>query len=116
LIKSQLSCNSDNVIYVITCTLCNLYYIGQTQNQLRTRLGQHLSDIKLKNDTSIANHFNIHSDPFSVFRITPLIKITDRERRKALEMKFIRFLILLNQKASTNVSIHIIQMITLSLL
>jgi len=60
-------------------------------NPLRGRLGQHLCDINLKKDTSVANHFNSHiEDPLESFKITPLITIKDLERRKALEMKFIR--------------------------
>ena len=89
-IKADLNCNSDNVIYVISCLLCNVFYIGQTSNPLRTRLGQHISDINLSKNTSVANHFNQHSVPLNTFRIAPIIRVKDTDRRKSLEMKFIR--------------------------
>jgi len=91
LINTKLTCNSHSVIYVITCVKCSIHYIGQTMNPLRSRLGQHLSDIRLNKPTSVATHFNNHNeDPLVHFRIIPIFFMPDLDRRRALEMKFIK--------------------------
>ena len=89
-IKGNLTCNSHNIIYVITCLSCNLHYIGQTINPLKTRLAQHLSDINTEKHTSISQHFNSHENPLLHFSISPIIYIPDTKRRTALEMTLIK--------------------------
>ena len=37
---------------------CSASYVGETGNQLRTRLNNHRSDIRHYNDTQLARHFN----------------------------------------------------------
>ena len=37
--------NSKNIIYIIECTKCKEYYVGETSNTLRHRLISHLTDI-----------------------------------------------------------------------
>lgn len=57
-ITSRTNCQSSNIIYAIQCTLCNLTYIGESKNSLKIRISHHLSDIRTKKETAIANHFN----------------------------------------------------------
>ena len=45
-IKHNSSCTSLNVIYIIRCTLCNVFYIGQTKRSASERIVEHLRDIK----------------------------------------------------------------------
>ena len=40
-IKTEMSCNVKNVIYVLVCSGCNKYYIGQTGDKLRNRRTVH---------------------------------------------------------------------------
>ena len=48
-IKGSFNCNTANLIFAITCTLCpNSLYIGETGNTLRQRLNGHKSDIRKK--------------------------------------------------------------------
>jgi hypothetical protein len=51
-------CTSSNVIYLITCQICKLQYVGETGNSLRQRLRAHRHDIKANNLTPIGMHFN----------------------------------------------------------
>ena len=55
---------SANVIYCITCTLCNKLYIGETGRRLGDRFREHLLDDE-KNDKDaskpVARHFNLPS-------------------------------------------------------
>jgi hypothetical protein len=58
---TQLKCNSHNVIYALICPHCNLTYIGQTCNDIRTRLWGHRQKIR-DPKTILHRHLN-HSAP-----------------------------------------------------
>ena len=40
-IKSHITCETFNVIYLIQCRLCNLQYIGETKRRLKYRFNEH---------------------------------------------------------------------------
>lgn len=40
-VKGRLWCKSSNLIYLITCSLCDLQYVGQTERELRHRFLEH---------------------------------------------------------------------------
>ena len=44
-IKAYIDCNSKNVLYYLTCNMCNgaVTYTGRTKNKLRTRTNNHIS-------------------------------------------------------------------------
>ena len=50
-IRENCCCESKNLIYLITCKLCQIQYVGETGNTLRYRVGHHRSNIKLKKHT-----------------------------------------------------------------
>ena len=57
-IKQHIHCNSSNVIYIITCSLCNIQYTGQTSTTLRRRINNHKSAIRRPHTTeSVGSHF-----------------------------------------------------------
>ena len=88
----NLNCDSANIIYVITCTKCTMGYVGETGNTLRTRLHQHLSDIRLQKPTAVAEHFNTAGHSLEHFRVMPIEQIpSDQEVhfRKQQESKWI---------------------------
>ena len=58
-VQGHIDCNSYNVIYLLTCKKCQLQYIGQTSNPLKTRIYQHIRDIRAKAKTSVATHFRL---------------------------------------------------------
>ena len=45
-VNQNMSCDVQNVLYVLTCTGCNEYYIGQTGDKLRTRRTIHSQQIR----------------------------------------------------------------------
>ena len=51
------ACRSANVVYAITCTACNVMYIGETGCLLRERVKGHRYSLKHKQDTPAADHF-----------------------------------------------------------
>ena len=61
-VPPSFTCTSANVIYCITCTLCNKLYIAETGRRLGDRFREHLRDVK-KNDKDaskpVARHFNL---------------------------------------------------------
>ena len=63
-------CKSSNLIYCIECQICGMQYVGQTKNQIRYRLYNHISTIKNMSDTPVARHFNKHNE-----KIQPSLKV-----------------------------------------
>ena len=58
--KQNISCQSDNIIYCLTCTACGVQYVGQTKNRIMDRFNGHLSDIRHGKDTTLARHMATH--------------------------------------------------------
>ena len=88
----QLDCNSENIIYLIKCTKCDIGYVGETGNALRIRLNQHMSDIRLHKQTAIAEHFNSEQHSLQHFKIMPIEKVAENKNanfRKLQESKWI---------------------------
>ena len=53
-ITGKLTCQSDNIVYLIQCKRCDEQYVGETSRPLKTRLGNHVSNIRLYKDTAVA--------------------------------------------------------------
>ena len=45
-INYQLDCNSNNVVYLITCKACGLQYVGSTSTKFRLRFNNHKSRLR----------------------------------------------------------------------
>lgn len=58
-INENFTCNSENVIYLITCTVCRKQYVGKTSKPLRQRLSRQKSTINTKKKRYISLHFNL---------------------------------------------------------
>ena len=60
-IKSNLTCDTKNLIYMIQCNRCNLQYIGETKRSLKDRFNEHRRTIDNPNTkskpTTAAEHF-----------------------------------------------------------
>ena len=92
-ITDRFTCSSANVIYCITCTLCNKLYIGETGRRLGDRFREHLRDVE-KNDKDaskpVARHFNLPNHSKKHMAICGLsLHLGTTESRKNLEQKFI---------------------------
>ena len=87
-IVKQINCGTKNLIYLITCTRCGLQYVGETGRTLRERLAVHLSTIKLKKNTSIGIHFNLHGHSHRDVLIIGIEGLgLDNERERKLKEK-----------------------------
>ncbi len=58
--KKNVTCRSSNLIYCITCLVCNKQYVGQTGDSIRKRFGAHFGSINRKNlKEDVGRHFNL---------------------------------------------------------
>ena len=67
-IVAKSSCKSKDLIYIIFCSYCNFFYIGQTKD-LSERIYKHIYDIKnfipySERTTSVSVHFNLKRHNF----------------------------------------------------
>ena len=91
-ISQHLTCNTQNVVYAIECSLCHIKYVGETGGSLKKRIINHLSNIRLGADTSIAAHFNSLNHDIShltFYAIRHAASWTPLKRKK-METSFIR--------------------------
>lgn len=101
-IKSNSDCNSVGCVYIIKCKKCNLFYIGETSKNCKTRISQHLNSISrfkknivkslenFESNSEIANHFGradhgIHDFVFAIFKSN----LFDDSIRKSVEAELI---------------------------
>ena len=87
------NCESTNVIYLLKCANCWMFYVGETKD-LKSRISKHKSDVKNLQNTNcvkLALHLRICSKlrtPF--FRIFPFFYVDDQQRRRFIEKRFIK--------------------------
>ena len=70
-IFQKMSCNSKNVIYLITCKTCQIQYVGETVN-FRLRMNNHKSAIRNNHNNSVARHFNSLGHSIDSLELLPI--------------------------------------------
>ena len=97
-IYQNLSCSSDNLIYMINCKRClktdailPSQYIGQTGRILRERFREHRRGIQNNTDESIPIHFNLPHHTLYDVELIPLLKVRNSRDsyRYTMEQHFI---------------------------
>ena len=94
-ILSNSNCESENLVYIINCRLCNFFYVGQTK-KIKRRMRDHLNSCFFNNTFSsnckgISKHFNkpghnLYKDfNFFIFRD----KLTELYLRLSIETQLI---------------------------
>lgn len=76
-IRSNFTCKSTNIIYLVTCKYCGKQYVGQTGRALADRINDHLSNIRTLKSTPISLHFNLPNHSLTDFVITAIEQIPD---------------------------------------
>ena len=94
-IRDPLSCESENIIYLLFCSKCpGSQYIGETQNSLWKRFYLHRSDIGRNkgNCIHVNAHFNSPNHSVLDMRCKPIEKIKNNSKdlRKAREQYWIQ--------------------------
>ena len=65
-IQGHITCTTSNIIYLISCRICGIQYIGETKNSLKKRFYGHRSTVKTqKLDTPVGQHFNVPNHSIS---------------------------------------------------
>ena len=59
-LKSHITCNTFNVIYMVQCKLCNLQYIEETKCRLKDRFNEHGRPILRSTSSYIQTAFSEH--------------------------------------------------------
>lgn len=85
---------TTNLVYLCFCVKCNIKYVGETRNSIKTRMWQHKYNIvnKKETNTPFVKHFILHG--FQSLKITGLVSNTfwTTKVRKAMERKWIHLL------------------------
>lgn len=58
-ISSFINSNTKFLVYLITCELCHIQYVGRTTRRLKDQLYDHLHDIEKNKSTNVAKHWNL---------------------------------------------------------
>ena len=71
-IHQKLNCNSKNLIYLLTCKICGMQYIGETKTRFRERMNNHKAAINNGYDNSVARHFNSPGHSLEALEMLPI--------------------------------------------
>ena len=78
-IRTGMNCKTENIIYLLYCNKCkNKQYIGETKNELYSRIGGHRSDIgkqSLNKCVHVVGHFNSEGHTKDDMRVIPIEQI-----------------------------------------
>ena len=74
-IRENLNCESLNVIYVITCDVCQKQYVGHTTQKLADRVNNHMSCIRTRKHTPVSLHFNLPGHSINNLKICPIERL-----------------------------------------
>lgn len=90
-VHGQYDCTSRNVVYCLTCRVCNIHYVGETGRRLGDRITEHMRDIDNDRGVPISDHFNLpgHTGR-SDLQVSVLKHCYNTQQRKATERRFIR--------------------------
>ncbi len=84
------TCKTENVIYLITCKICGLQYVGETE-KLHTRINLHRSDWMTRKlyRSQVAEHFSFPGNTFSDITLIAIANNPSSETRKEKESYWI---------------------------
>ena len=83
----NVDCQTTNVVYLLSCSLCNKQYIGETKRAFSVRFKEHLADVKHKRDKPVSNHINDHAP--NMAKLTPnILEVINKDPEKPETTKF----------------------------
>ena len=88
----NLSCNSTNLVYLLTCTKCSLQYVGETIQGLNQRFSEHRQGIENSSAKSgckiLSEHFNSGHCKGAEYKVRILEKMcgSGRTERGAIDL------------------------------
>ena len=95
-IRHNFSCNSENLIYLITCTKCKKQYVEMTTKKLNVHLNHHRTSIFNHNRTYLHKHFNLPDHSLRNLTVQAIDKVesncNSRNELRKLEKYWIKTL------------------------
>ena len=91
-IRHHFTCNSTNLVYLITCTKCCKQYVGITTRQLKVRINHHRTNIIRKLPIYISKHFNLPDHTLQNLKVQPIDKANSYDELHSLEQFWIKIL------------------------
>lgn len=89
-IKQLTTCNTSNVVYLISCP-CNKQYVGKTNRPIKTRIIEHNSAIRRKDERSpVAQHFMEAGHPLSSLSFTVIEHVKESRRGGNTEKRLLQ--------------------------
>ena len=88
-VPDRVCCESSNLVYLLTCNICKMQYVGQTLRQIRERLREHFRYIENKMDSQpLGRHFalpdhsglNLQVQVLEYIQTPPLLERTKQLR------------------------------------
>ena len=74
--SGRLDCNTKNVVYLISCKLCTIQYVGETKNSIKERFRGHKASILSENSNQLIHqHFFRDHHGLNNIVIVPIEKI-----------------------------------------
>ena len=85
-IRGHITCTTSNIIYLISCRICGIQYIGEMKNSLKKCFYGHRSTVKTqKLDTPVGQHFNLPNHSISDMILQGIEALANcREARRLL--------------------------------
>ena len=82
-ISSELTmtCNTDNVVYLISCRKCGIQYVGETSQVLRRRMNNHRNRLKNLGEQYLYKHFCSDGHSIADLSIMPIeqVEVSDTD-------------------------------------
>ena len=101
-IRGSFTCQSRNIIYLLTCNICNKKYVGETEQTLNGRCRDHEteqtlngrcrdheSNMRANNDNIVSKHYKEYNHTSEDYTVTAIDRETDYNKRLRLEEAWI---------------------------
>ena len=96
--RGSFTCQSRNIVYLLTCSICNKKYIGETEQTLNGRCRGHESNMRNNNDNIVSKHYKEYNHTSEDYVVTAIDKEPDYNRRLRLEEAWIILLDIMHPK------------------
>ena len=88
--RANMNCNTKNCIYALFCNSCQLFYIGETSTEIRSRVTVHRQQIETISHVSL--HVSKHiaqcaRSLYPKFKILPIYKMKTDSKHDRLKME-----------------------------
>ena len=88
-IRGSFTCQSRNIVYLLTCNICNKKYVGEREQTLNGRCRGHESNMRANNNNIVSKHYKEYNHTNGDYAVTATDKEADYNKRLRLEEAWI---------------------------